>query len=66
MEPQRHLREAWKAVSWYVNQLTGQSRYETYLAHARATHPEVEPMDRRAFWKQYHAWQDSNPHGRCC
>ncbi|MFC7432573.1 MULTISPECIES: YbdD/YjiX family protein [unclassified Agrococcus] len=62
----RALGRAWRATAWYARGLTGESRYESYLEHELAAHPEREPLDRRAFWRDYHRWQDSNPQGRCC
>ena len=62
----RAARRAWQAVAWYANGVTGESRYEAYRSHALAAHPEREPLDRRAFWRDYHRWQDANPQGRCC
>ena len=50
----RAARRAWRAAAWYANGLTGESRYEAYLAHERAAHPERPPLDRRAFWRDYH------------
>jgi uncharacterized short protein YbdD (DUF466 family) len=40
-------RRAWNAVAWYVNGVTGQSRYTAYIAHERERHPErVEQSER--------------------
>ena len=62
----RGIGRAWRATAWYVRGLTGESRYETYLAHERVEHPHRPPMQRTQFWREYHAWQDSHPQGRCC
>ncbi|WP_336246433.1 YbdD/YjiX family protein [Microbacterium resistens] len=60
------LRRAWRAVSWYVNGVTGQSRYAAYLAHERAAHPDRVPMTEREFWRRHYAAQDADPGARCC
>jgi uncharacterized short protein YbdD (DUF466 family) len=60
------LARAWRATAWYARGLTGESRYESYLAHERVEHPERPPTSRPEFWRAYHAWQDDNPQGRCC
>ncbi len=62
----RGLVRAGRAVRWYLDGLTGQSRYASYLAHARATHPDEVPMTEREFWVSYHRDQETNPQGRCC
>ncbi|GAA3604973.1 YbdD/YjiX family protein [Agrococcus terreus] len=60
------LARAWRAVVWYGKGLTGESRYDAYVVHARAAHPDREPMGRDAYWRDYAKWQDANPQGRCC
>jgi uncharacterized short protein YbdD (DUF466 family) len=44
----------------------GDNAYATYLAHQRRTHPGVEPMTERQFWRQRMDDQDRNPGARCC
>ncbi|MER7796700.1 YbdD/YjiX family protein [Microbacterium sp. NPDC096154] len=60
------LGRAWGAVRWYVNGLTGESRYAAYLAHERAAHPDREPMTEREYWRCVYRDQDANPGSRCC
>ncbi len=59
-------RRAWQAVAWYMNGVTGQSRYAAYLEHEREQHPEREPLDERGFWRAHYARQDADPGARCC
>lgn len=66
MAADRALARAWRGLVWYLKGLTGESRYAAYVAHARQTHPEAEPMSEREFWREHAAWQDANPQGRCC
>ncbi|HWS51896.1 MAG TPA: YbdD/YjiX family protein [Microbacterium sp.] len=62
----RVLVRAWRAVAWYVNGLTGQSKYACYLDHERSRHPDREPLTERDFWRQHYAGQDADPGARCC
>lgn len=59
-------RRVWKAVAWYVNGVTGQSRYADYLAHERERHPDRVPLTEREFWRAHYAQQDADPGARCC
>ncbi|MCI1020285.1 YbdD/YjiX family protein [Microbacterium sp. C5A9] len=59
-------RRVWRAVAWYVNGVTGQSRYAEYVAHERARHPGREPLGEREFWRRHYAAQDADPGARCC
>ncbi len=60
------IRRAWQSLAWYMNGLTGQSKYEVYLEHERLAHPDREPLSEREFWRQHYAEQDANPGARCC
>lgn len=59
-------RRAWRATRWWVRQLTGEGKYDAYLAHHWAHHPAVEPMSEREFWRDEYAKQEANPGSRCC
>ncbi|WP_091231482.1 YbdD/YjiX family protein [Microbacterium sp. 3J1] len=59
-------RRVWHAVAWYLNGLTGQSRYADYVAHERSQHPDREPLSEREFWRRHYASQDADPGARCC
>ncbi len=60
------VRRGWRALSWYLNGVTGQSKYACYVEHERAAHPEREPLTEREFWRQHYAAQDADPGARCC
>ncbi|UWF78070.1 MULTISPECIES: YbdD/YjiX family protein [Microbacterium] len=64
--PRASLKRAWRALAWYVNGLTGQSKYACYLEHERAVHPDREPLSEREFWRRHYAAQDADPGARCC
>ena len=57
---------AWRAVGWYVRELTGEAAYDRYVAHALRDHPEAEPMPREAWWRARQDAEDSRPQQRCC
>ncbi|MEV7609601.1 YbdD/YjiX family protein [Microbacterium sp. NPDC089320] len=59
-------RRVWHAVAWYMNGVTGQSRYEAYVEHERERHPDREPLREREFWRAHYAQQDADPGARCC
>ncbi len=42
------MRRIWKLF----RQLSGEDSYERYLAHCRKTHPESEPLSRKAFFER--------------
>lgn len=60
------LARAWGAVRWWVRGVTGEARYDAYVAHHRAHHPDVAPLTERQFWRAEYARQDANPGSRCC
>jgi uncharacterized short protein YbdD (DUF466 family) len=55
------IRRLWSAI----RRLSGDDAYERYLAQHQQFHPEVEPLSREAFFKE---WQDGKWKGvkRCC
>ncbi|CAH0170224.1 hypothetical protein SRABI98_01253 [Microbacterium sp. Bi98] len=59
-------RRIWHSVAWYMNGVTGQSRYTAYVAHEQERHPEREPLTEREFWRAHYAQQDADPGARCC
>ncbi|MCV7466757.1 YbdD/YjiX family protein, partial [Micrococcus luteus] len=50
----------------WVRQLSGEGKYDAYVAHHRAHHPERAPMTEREFWRAEYARQEANPGSRCC
>ena len=58
------LLAAGRSVRWYVRQLTGEAKWDEYLARCRA-HDE-EPMSRREFERHRAEHQESLPLARCC
>lgn len=57
---------AW--VRWYVREVSGESVYDRYVAHAREHDPEAEVMSRRAFERSRMDAREADPKSgfRCC
>lgn len=55
------LRRIWE----FVRELSGDDRYERYLAHQREAHPDEVPLSRKAFYSQSleRKWSKVS---RCC
>ncbi|MER7347801.1 YbdD/YjiX family protein [Streptomyces aurantiacus] len=62
------VRRAGRWVRWYVRELTDESAYERYVAHARKEHPGASVLSRRAFERMRTDRQESDPRQgfRCC
>jgi len=53
-----------RSVRWYVRQLTGEAKWDDYVAGCEAR--GEEPMTRRAFERHRADHQESSPLARCC
>ncbi|MDQ0763787.1 YbdD/YjiX family protein [Streptomyces canus] len=64
----RSLRRAFRAVRWYVRELTDESAYDRYVAHVRQDHPQAPVPTRRAFERMRAERQEEDPRQgfRCC
>lgn len=62
----RGAREGGRRAVGYLRAVMGADAYDRYRAHLAVNHPDAEPMTEREFWRDYMAWQDRNPQGRCC
>lgn len=58
------LLEAARGVRWYFKQLTGESKWDDYLARCEAE--GLTPMSRREFERHRADHAERNPQGRCC
>ena len=58
------LLAAGRSVRWYVRQLTGEAKWDDYLA--RCHHNGEEPMSRREFERHRTDHHETSPHARCC
>ena len=53
-----------RTLRWYVRQLTGESKWDEYVAECSAF--GAPPMSRREFERQRDHEREHEPHGRCC
>ncbi|OKI09570.1 hypothetical protein A6A06_02545 [Streptomyces sp. CB02923] len=61
-------RRALRHIRWYVRELTGESAYERYVAHARQHAPGAQVLSRREFERRRAAAREDDPRSgfRCC
>jgi uncharacterized short protein YbdD (DUF466 family) len=55
---------AWRGVGWYLRQLSGESRWDDYLAACKRD--GVPPATRRAFERHRADQVEHAPMARCC
>jgi uncharacterized short protein YbdD (DUF466 family) len=60
------LRRSARWLRWYLREVSGESAYDRYCAHARAEHPDVQPLPRREFERRRMDQRDERPESRCC
>ncbi|MGW2094763.1 YbdD/YjiX family protein [Promicromonospora sukumoe] len=60
------VRRGWRALTWYVTGVLGESDYQRYVAHLRRVHPDAAVPTVRDYWRDRYAAQDANPGARCC
>lgn len=55
-------------VRWYVREVSGESVYDRYVAHARAHAPEAKVMSRGEFERDRMDAREADPRKgfRCC
>lgn len=58
------VRRAAAAVRWYARELSGEARWDDYLATCART--GAVPVDRRAFERARDAHREHATQGRCC
>ncbi|WP_228942480.1 YbdD/YjiX family protein [Nocardioides sp. Leaf374] len=58
------VRRALAGVRWYARELSGEGRWDAYLA--RCEREGTEPMSRRAFERHRDDHRESSTQGRCC
>jgi len=60
------LGQAGRYLAQSFRLMVGVPDYGSYVAHVRATHPEREPMDYEAFFRERQAARYASRTGRCC
>ncbi len=58
------LRTALRGVGWYLRQLSGEGKWDEYVARCRAE--GRTPMERREFERHRSEHTERNPQNRCC
>jgi hypothetical protein len=58
------LTRAGRGVVWYLRQLSGEAKWDEYVARCAAE--GTEPMTRRDFERHRSDHQERNPQSRCC
>ena len=41
------LSKAWRGVVWYMREISGEARYDHYLEHFAAEHPDERPLSEK-------------------
>ena len=57
---------SWRAVRWYLREVTGESAYDRYVEHERSLHPERTVATRREFELRRQDRENQRPQQRCC
>lgn len=60
------IREAWRVAAATARLALGIPDYDAYVAHVRATHADVEPMSRDAFFRERMEARYGRGRSRCC
>ncbi|MFF4227809.1 YbdD/YjiX family protein [Streptomyces sp. NPDC001820] len=68
MSPVTRARRAADWIRWYVREVSGESVYDKYVAHARSCDPAAEVMTRREFERKRTDAREADPREgfRCC
>jgi uncharacterized short protein YbdD (DUF466 family) len=57
---------ALKTVWWYLREVSGETAYDRYVAHARDEHPGEPVMSRRDFERRRQDARETQTQARCC
>ena len=60
------IEQAGRYLTQSLRLMVGVPDYGTYLAHMKATHPDREPMNYEAFFRERQAARYGSGAGRCC
>ena len=59
-------RRVWRAIVWYLREVSGEARYGRYVEHLRAEHPGRATMSVREFNDARDEYERLHPTGCCC
>lgn len=62
--PLAPVRRAWDGLRWYARQLSGEAKWDEYVAACERR--GVEPMSRRAFERHRDDHRERGTQSRCC
>jgi uncharacterized short protein YbdD (DUF466 family) len=60
------VKDAFRAVRWYLREVAGETAYERYAEHMRREHPDAAVMSRRDFERLRQDQREADPRARCC
>ena len=60
------IRERLSRAVIAVHRVLGAPDYDLYLAHVRERHPDIEPLDRAAFYHARLEARYNRPGAKCC
>ena len=60
------LGRAGRYLTQSLRLMVGVPNYGSYVAHVRATHPDQEPMNYEAFFRERQAARYGSGAGKCC
>ena len=60
------LKDIWSNATQAARLAIGLPDYDAYVAHVRAHHPQHEPMDRDAFFRERMDARYRKGRSRCC
>jgi len=60
------LGRAGRYLTQSLRLMVGVPNYGSYVAHVRATHPDQEPMNYEAFFRERQAARYASGAGKCC
>lgn len=64
--PGPRARSVVRGLWGYLREVSGESAYDAYAAHARRVHPDAAVLTRREFERRRQDDRDAQPQTRCC
>jgi uncharacterized short protein YbdD (DUF466 family) len=55
-----------RAVRWYLREVSGEAAYDRYVAHARERHHGAPVLSRREFERRRMDAREATATSRCC
>ncbi len=61
-----NVRQLIAGIRWYLREVSGEARYDRYLAHARQRHGDAAVLSRREFERRRTDALEAAQVSRCC